>query len=190
MKKQANRKLPLYERVGGYYIVNFNHREEIVKNIDGSEVIVHVYDSTKFGVLATRNERIQNLIATRYTKDEEIATINNRESDKEAYVEYQAWRGRCKLVSAENSDENYVYVPYTITVRQGQQMLQQLGKLGQVQSTIDAIADSSQRELVQIFWDKSNTFERDNPYLNQLASDGLGMTQEELDNYFIEAAKL
>jgi len=48
--------------------------------------------------LATRNERIEALIATRYTIPEELAAINN---GGEEYQEYQLFRDFCKQIADE-----------------------------------------------------------------------------------------
>ena len=80
-------------------------------------------------------------------------------------------------------------VPYSVTRRQARQALLLAGKLAQVQPAIDAIANATQRAMVQIEWDDSLHFERDRPALLALSA-ALGMTAQELDALFVTAAAL
>lgn len=80
-------------------------------------------------------------------------------------------------------------VPHAVTRRQARQALLLAGKLAQVQPAIDAIANATQRAMVQIEWDDSLHFERDRPALVALAG-ALGMTAQELDALFVTAAAL
>lgn len=79
-------------------------------------------------------------------------------------------------------------VPSKVTRRQARQQLLILGLLDDVEAQIALIPDETQRRLVEIFWQDSNEFERDNVQLNMLAA-SIGLTQEQLDQAFI-AAKL
>lgn len=85
-------------------------------------------------------------------------------------------------------------IPQEVTRRQARTALALAGKLALVQGCIDAIPDAMQREVVQIEWDDSQTFQRQRPTLVALATGaapyGLGMTLAELDALFVEAAKL
>lgn len=80
-------------------------------------------------------------------------------------------------------------VPQQVTRRQAKQALLLAGKLHLVQPAIDAIADATQRSLVQIEWDDSQVFERSRPTLMALAT-ALGMSAGDLDALFIAAAQL
>lgn len=80
-------------------------------------------------------------------------------------------------------------VPQVVTAVQAQQALLLAGKFASVQPAIDAIADPTQRGLVQIEWDRSQTFERQRPTLIALAT-ALGMDDAELDALFTHAATL
>jgi len=82
-----------------------------------------------------------------------------------------------------------VPVPAVVTRRQAKQALLLTGKLALVQPAIDAIADATQRQLIQIEWDDSQTFERSRPTLIALAT-GLGMSSADLDALFVLATNL
>jgi hypothetical protein len=80
-------------------------------------------------------------------------------------------------------------IPQSVTRRQAKQALLLAGILGNVQPAIDAIPDATQRALVQIEWDDSQTFERDRPALLSLAG-ALGLDDAALDALFVTAAGL
>lgn len=80
-------------------------------------------------------------------------------------------------------------MPQSVTRRQARQALLLAGVLADVQPAIDAIPDAAQRAMMQIEWDDSQTFERQRPSLIALAS-ALGLTSEQLDGLFIQAASL
>lgn len=80
-------------------------------------------------------------------------------------------------------------VPQAVTRRQARQALLMAGRLPDVQPAIDAIADPMQRGMVQIEWDDSQVFERTRPTLLALAT-AIGMTDEDLDALFTQAAQL
>ena len=80
-------------------------------------------------------------------------------------------------------------VPSTITVRQAREQLIKLGLIAQVQTSIDSIADPMQKAIVQNYWEYSIDFKRDNELLISLGH-GLGLTDSEIDDLFIEASKL
>lgn len=79
-------------------------------------------------------------------------------------------------------------VPMTVTMRQARLALLKAGKLSMVASVIDSLP-SPDKEYVQIEWEYSQTVERNRPYVIQLG-EALGLSEEELDNLFIEAIKL
>lgn len=80
-------------------------------------------------------------------------------------------------------------VPESVTRRQARQALLLRGKLSLVQPAIDAIADATQRGLIQIEWDDSQVFERHRPTLIALAT-AIGLSATDLDDLFIFAATL
>jgi hypothetical protein len=81
-------------------------------------------------------------------------------------------------------------VPASVTARQAHQALIVMGLYDQVAPAINAIADATQRRLVQAEWDKSQVFERNRPALIALATGALGMTEQQLDDLFVFAATL
>lgn len=85
-------------------------------------------------------------------------------------------------------------VPQEVTRRQALQQLAIMGLLDTVVAIIDAIPDATQRTMAKIEWDESQTFQRNRPLLVQLAlgvsPGGLGLTAEQLDQMFVDAAKL
>lgn len=80
-------------------------------------------------------------------------------------------------------------VPLVVTKRQGRQQLILMGLLDSVQTAIDSIADTTQRLLVQSFWDDSIQYERYHPQMLQLAQ-AVGLTDEQMDQAFIAASQL
>jgi len=82
-----------------------------------------------------------------------------------------------------------VQVPQTVTRRQAKQALLLANKLHLVQPAIDAIADATQRALMQIEWDESQEFQRTRPSLIAMAT-AIGLDSDALDALFIQAAKL
>ena len=79
-------------------------------------------------------------------------------------------------------------VPQAVTKRQGRQALVLAGKLSLVQQAIDALPEP-QRTLMQIEWDDSTEFHRQRPSLIQLGT-AIGLTSQDIDNLFIQAAAL
>lgn len=75
-------------------------------------------------------------------------------------------------------------VPSFITPRQCRLVLMAQGLLGQVEAMIAA-----QDEATRITWEYALEFRRDDPLLNQLAVN-LGLTDAEIDQFFIAAAEL
>lgn len=80
-------------------------------------------------------------------------------------------------------------VPAKVTRRQARQALLLAGKLDLVQPAIDAMTDPTQKAMAQIEWDDSQDFERSRPLLIALAY-AIGLTDEDIDNLFIQAAQL
>ena len=75
-------------------------------------------------------------------------------------------------------------VPYTISQLQGKLQLAIMGKLEQIEAMVDEAGIPT-----KIYWNTANNWERDSHILNRLAPE-IGMSQEDLDNFFIEASKL
>lgn len=100
------------------------------------------------------------------------------------YAKYLQW------VAGGGVPQPYsIEVPQQVTRKQARKALAMAGLLNLVQPAIDAIADPQARQLAQIDWDDSTTFERDNTTLLQLAQ-ALSLSAEQVDQLFISAARL
>jgi hypothetical protein len=75
--------------------------------------------------------------------------------------------------------------PYTITPAQGRMMLLQMGLLSTVKASIEYSTD----EALIIFWEYSLSWDRDNIHIAAMAG-MLGMTEEQTDQFFIQAKKI
>ena len=75
-------------------------------------------------------------------------------------------------------------VPESITPRQVRLLLLQQNMLDQVETMT-----KSQDRATQITWEFASEFRRDNPLLGALATN-LGLTQQQIDQFFISAAAL
>lgn len=75
-------------------------------------------------------------------------------------------------------------VPYSVTPRQVRLLLLQQNLLTDVEALI-----AQQDEATKITWQYALEFRRDDPLLNQLAVN-LNLTQEQLDQFFIDANAL
>lgn len=100
--------------------------------------------------------------------------------------EYQKW------LDAGNTPEPVPQpgnpVPIEVTQRQARMALHALGHLASVEAAINALPDPPRTEA-RIAWDFSNTIQRNNPFVSQLAA-LLGFTEQDLDELFIMAAGL
>ena len=118
---------------------------------------------------------------------EEILTID--EDNKRVIVTRSIIPWTQEEIDAHLEAEFKALVPESVTKRQGRQQMILMDIIDQVQTAIDAISDPVQKALVQSFWDDSTEYERDHPQMTQLAQ-AIGFTDEQLDDTFIEAAKL
>lgn len=75
-------------------------------------------------------------------------------------------------------------VPTSITPRQCRLILSQQGMLASVEQTI-----AGMDEATRITWEYALEFRRDDPLLNQLGVN-LGLTNDQIDAFFIAAAQL
>lgn len=79
-------------------------------------------------------------------------------------------------------------IPAVVTMRQARLALSAIGLLPQVDAAINALPEP-QKTAAKIEWEFSSVVERNRPFVQQLAA-GLGLTNAQLDNLFIEASKL
>ena len=77
-----------------------------------------------------------------------------------------------------------VSIPQVVSPRQVRLLLLSQGLLSQVEAMI-----AQQDEATKITWQYAEEFRRDNPLLNGLAAN-LGLSNEQIDQFFIQAAAL
>lgn len=80
-------------------------------------------------------------------------------------------------------------VPAVVTMRQARIALLRAGLLSQVDAAIAAMPAETGGDEARITWAYGAEVRRDGPLIGQLAP-GLGLTDEQIDNLFIEAATL
>lgn len=81
-------------------------------------------------------------------------------------------------------------VPTSVSARQIRLWLLRQGiSLASVDAAIDAIPDQLQRDSVRVEWDYAPYVERTHPMLIPLAA-ALGLTEDQVDQAFIEAASI
>lgn len=79
-------------------------------------------------------------------------------------------------------------VPASITMRQARLQLHAIGKLAAVQDAINQLPEPP-KTSAQIEWDYASVVERASPFV-ALLTPALGLSDEEMDDLFREAAKL
>lgn len=80
-------------------------------------------------------------------------------------------------------------IPQVVTMRQARLALLSAGLLDQVDAALAAIPDATDLRAAQIEWEYSNAVERGSQWVNNLAG-ALGLTQQQLDDLFAQAATL
>lgn len=81
-----------------------------------------------------------------------------------------------------------VRVPAEVTMRQARRALHASGKLSLVEAAIAALPEPP-KTVAQIEWEYSNTVQRHNGFVSQIAP-LIGMSESEIDSLFITAATL
>lgn len=81
-----------------------------------------------------------------------------------------------------------VPVPASITMRQARLQLHAIGKLAAVQDAINQLPEPP-KTSAQIEWDYAAVVERASPFV-ALLTPALGLSDEEMDELFIQASKL
>lgn len=79
-------------------------------------------------------------------------------------------------------------IPQEITMRQARLVLLEHGLLANVQTAINSLPEPNKTKA-QIEWDYSNALQRDNSFVAVLGA-ALGLTDEDVDNLFIEGATM
>lgn len=132
----------------------------------------------KYKMENVNDYRGQVKLITRLVTGEEIAyTISNDETLEEVTSE--------ELVALGLKVE----VPQEISLRQARELMIRRGMFDSVEATINGIEDSVQQAIVRNYLEYATKFYRDNALLIQLGT-ALGMTSDDLDNFFIEASVL
>lgn len=88
------------------------------------------------------------------------------------------------VIRVVNSSTLPPSVPYSVSPRQVRLLLLQKNLLASVETMI-----AQQDEATKITWQYALEFRRNDPLLNQLATN-LNLTPNQIDQFFIEAAKL
>lgn len=95
-----------------------------------------------------------------------------------------------EVIGINQSDHLTPPVPESISARQIRLWLIRNGiSLAQVDAAIDAIPDQLQRDSVRVEWDYAPYVERSHPMLVPLAA-ALGLTEQQVDQAFVEAAAI
>jgi hypothetical protein len=76
-------------------------------------------------------------------------------------------------------------IPFSITPAQGRLMLLQMGLLAAVKEAVK----NSTNEALTIFWEYALSWDRDNIHIAAMAA-MLEMSEDQTDNFFIEAKKI
>ena len=81
-----------------------------------------------------------------------------------------------------------------ISLRQGRELLILTGKFDDVENILASLPEStpeeiSMKRILKNYWEHSTEFERNHRYMS-LITISLGMTEAEVDDFFIEASKL
>jgi hypothetical protein len=125
------------------------------------------------------------------TSDIEGDFIGITEKEGTAYIEFESALALSEKEKLDDLLDAHVVKPIRAAVSSRQIRLALLGA-GIALSDIDAFIDSldePDKTIIRVYWEYSLTFEYTEPLLIQMAT-AFGLTSEEYDNLFIEAAKL
>jgi len=81
--------------------------------------------------------------------------------------------------------ERKALVPFSIAKLQAMIMLTRMG----IKDQVLAMVDSSDNQEIKLYFEHAATWERASPIINSFAP-ALGMSQDDLDTFFIEASKI
>jgi hypothetical protein len=154
-----------------------------------------INDASVYGITAAREARNAALPPSIEQDGEQVPNPDLIASDS-GYLDFvlasaiESWcRQYAPVVVPEVPPAVVAGVPQSVTRRQARQALILAGLFDLVQPRIDAIADATQRALMQSEWDDSQVFERQRPALLLLAGE-MGLTSDQVDALFIQAAAL
>jgi hypothetical protein len=105
-------------------------------------------------------------------------------------INLEKWSVKGYLLNEDN--ESYTVelewispIPFSITPAQGRMMLLQMGLLTRVKEAVEYSGD----DALGIFWEYALSWDRDNINIAAMAA-MLDMTEQQTDNFFIEAKKI
>ena len=128
--------------------------------------------------LIIQNNRIAATATDDYTGPDEFITAPP-DFDVERMGEYRLIDGALTLPAPG--------VPQSVARAQGKAALIGAGMWAGVLAFVAAIADDTERALAEVALHDTQTWQRNSPFLNA-AKDGLGLTDEQLDELFVAAA--
>lgn len=118
---------------------------------------------------------------------EETLTID--EENKRVIVTRSIVNWTQEEIDSYETQQRKAQVPASVSKRQARQQLIIMSLIDQVQPAIDSIIDSTERALLQSYWDDSTSYDRDHPQMIEIGTT-LGLSEADLDNAFIAASKL
>ncbi|RUR38570.1 hypothetical protein [Vreelandella populi] len=107
-----------------------------------------------------------------YPEDEPAPELTPEQQEQRRLEQLERWRNSA-----------------TITPRQARLVLSRHGLLSGVAAAIAGIEDDQEREIVEIEWEYANSIERSSEWVNTLYA-ALGLSQEDVDSLFLEAAQI
>lgn len=116
----------------------------------------------------------------------ELGEVPEGLTSKERPSQFHVWQGDDWVL--DEDAERQARVPQSITMRQARLCLHRHGLLDAVQPAIDSLPEPD-RTAAQIEWDYSSAVERERGFVLMIAQ-ALGISDEQLDALFIEAATL
>ena len=153
-----------------------------------------INDASVYGITAAREAYNASLPATIKDGEADVPNPALIASDS-AYLDFvlqRAIESWCKMyapvVAPEVPPVEVNGVPQTVTMRQARLALLGAGKLSLVDAAIDGMPEP-QKSAARIEWEYSNEVQRNNSFVSALGP-ALGMTEEQIDQLFIAAAKL
>lgn len=107
-----------------------------------------------------------------YPDDEPTPELTPEQQEQQRLEQLERWRNSA-----------------SITPRQARLVLSRHGLLKEVATAISGIEDDQEREIVEIEWEYANSIERASAWVNTLYA-ALGLSQEDVDDLFLEAAQI
>jgi predicted Mrr-cat superfamily restriction endonuclease len=99
MKAYFNEQPDVYAVSGNELRIRWNIQEVPVPSMDDEPRTQWEANEALCNVKDSRDTLIEKIIGSVHTPGAEIALINNKDTDPEAYAEYQAFRAEAKLLA-------------------------------------------------------------------------------------------